>query len=457
MANNDPSVWQRAREFIKKELDNEQIFNIWFEPIRCVSCADGSITLEVQNNLFREILLDRHANLINSSISKASGKELKVEFILKEPAGDAKPQAPQDAQKPAVKPFWPFSRDRQDVVREIGLIPKYTFESFVVGPSNRFAHAASIAVCDSPAKAYNPFFIYGGVGLGKTHLMHAIGHKILQKMPKAKIMYITSEDFTNQLISSIQNRTTPKFRERYRSVDILLIDDIHFIAGKEATQEEFHHTFNTLYDAHKQIVVSSDRPPKEIQALEERLVSRFEWGLVTDIQPPDFETRMAILKKKSEKDSIVLPDDVYYFLAEKIKSNIRELEGALIRVVAYAKLIGKDITVEMVKDVLKDMIREGEKKITIDLIQKRVCEYFDIKLSDMKVKKRSRGIAYPRQIAMYLARQLTDYSLPEIGEYFGGRDHTTVMHAFGKIQNDLKIKKGLSELIERVTENIRSF
>jgi chromosomal replication initiator protein len=237
---------------------------------------------------------------------------------------------------------------------------------------------------------------------------------------------------------------------------VLLIDDIHFIAGKESTQEEFFHTFNTLYDAHKQIVVSSDRPPKEIQALEERLVSRFEWGLVTDIQPPDFETRMAILKKKSGRDSIVLPDDVYYFLAEKIKSNIRELEGALIRVVAYAKLIGKEITVDMVKEVLKDMIREGEKKITIDMIQKRVCEYFDIKISDMKVKKRSRGIAYPRQIAMYLARQLTDYSLPEIGEYFGGRDHTTVMHAFDKIQNDLKIKKGLPELIDKVTENIRS-
>jgi chromosomal replication initiator protein len=286
--------------------------------------------------------------------------------------------------------------------------------------------------------------------------MHAMGHKVAQKSPKAKILYISSEEFTNQLIGSIQNRTTMKFREKYRNVDILLIDDIHFIAGKESTQEEFFHTFNTLYDAHKQIVVSSDRPPKEIQSLEERLVSRFEWGLVTDIQPPDFETRMAILKKKSERETITLPDDVYYFLAENIKSNIRELEGALIRIVAYAKLIGKEISVDMVKDVLKDMIKEGKKKITIDLIQKKVCEYFDIKLSDMKVKKRSRGIAYPRQIAMYLARMLTDYSLPEIGEYFGGRDHTTVMHAFDKIKNDLKAKKGLSELIDRVTDSIKS-
>ncbi|MDP3790472.1 MAG: chromosomal replication initiator protein DnaA [Candidatus Omnitrophota bacterium] len=456
MTSNDSSIWLRAREFIKKDLDNDQVFNIWFGPIRLVSSTESSITLEVQNKLFQEMLLDRYLKIINSSVAKSCGKEMRVEFVLTESSDAPKQAQPQDIPKTPGKPFWPFAREKQDTGKEIGLNPRYTFDSFVVGPSNRFAHAATNAVCDSPAKAYNPLFIYGGVGLGKTHLMHAIGHKALQRAPKTKILYISSEDFTNQLIASIQNRTTMKFREKYRNVDILLIDDIHFIAGKESTQEEFFHTFNTLYDAHKQIVVSSDRPPKEIQSLEERLVSRFEWGLVTDIQPPDFETRMAILKKKSERDGIVLPDDVYYFLAEKVKSNIRELEGALIRVVAYAKLIGREITVDMVKEVLKDMIREGEKNITIDLIQKKVCEYFDIKLSDMKVKKRSRGIAYPRQIAMYLARQLTDYSLPEIGEYFGGRDHTTVMHAFDKIQNDLKIKKGLSSLIERVTENIQS-
>jgi len=456
MTNNDASVWPRAKEFIKKDLDNDQVFNIWFGPVKFSSSTENSVILEVQNKLFQEMLLDRYAKLLNSSIAKACGKDMKVEFVLKE-AGDApKQQAGKDAPKPEGKPFWPFSREKQDPGKEIGLNSRYTFDSFVVGPSNRFAHAASSAVCESPAKAYNPLFIYGGTGLGKTHLMHAIGHKVLQRTPKAKILYISSEEFTNQLIASIQNRTMNKFKEKHRNVDVLLIDDIHFIAGKESTQEEFFHTFNTLYDAHKQIVVSSDRPPKEIQSLEERLVTRFEWGLVTDIQAPDFETRMAILKKKSERDSIVLPDDVYYFLAEKVKSNIRELEGALIRVVAYAKLIGREITVDMVKEVLKDMIREGEKKITIDMIQKRVSEYFDIKISDMKVKKRSRGIAYPRQIAMYLARQLTDYSLPEIGEYFGGRDHTTVMHAYDKIQNDLKVKKGLSELIDKVTDNIRS-
>jgi len=457
MPQNDPSVWLRARELIKKELDNDQAFDIWFGPVNFHSMLEETLTLEIPNKLFQDILLDRYTAVLNSNVAKSCGKEMKVEFFMKESSDDAVSKQPHDAaskEKAHGKTFWTFGRDKQDAGKDIGLSSRYTFDSFVIGPSNRFAHAAASAVSDSPAKAYNPLFIYGGVGLGKTHLMHSIGHRVIQKTPKAKILYLSSEEFTNQLIGAIQNRTMIKFREKYRSVDVLLIDDIQFIAGKEATQEEFFHTFNTLYDAHKQIVVSSDRPPKEIQSLEERLVSRFEWGLVTDIQPPDFETRMAILKKKSEKETIHLPDDVYYFLAEKIKSNIRELEGALIRVVAYAKLIGREISVDMVKEVLKDMIREGEKKITIDMIQKKVCEYFDIKLSDMKIKKRSRAIAYPRQVAMYLARQLTDFSLPEIGEHFGGRDHTTVIHAYEKIKNDLKEKKGLSDIIGRLTDNI---
>ncbi|MCM8761245.1 MAG: chromosomal replication initiator protein DnaA, partial [Candidatus Omnitrophica bacterium] len=376
--------------------------------------------------------------------------------VLAEAGGVQSAQEASSRKEKGGRGIWPFSRSVSDQAKEIGLQERYSFDHFVIGPSNRFAHAAALAVSDSPAKAYNPLFIYGGVGLGKTHLMHAIGHRVLQKSPKARVLYISSEEFTNQLISAIQNRTTLKFREKYRSVDILLIDDIHFIAGKEATQEEFFHTFNALYDAHKQIVVSSDRPPKEIERLEERLVSRFEWGLVTDIQPPDFETRIAILKKKSEKETIVLPEDVFYFLAEKIRTNIRELEGALIRVVAYAKLVGKDVSVELAKEVLKDMIIEGEKKVTIELIQKKVSEYFDIKLSDMRAKKRSKAIAYPRQIAMYLARQLTDYSLPEIGEQFGGRDHTTVIHAYDKIENDLKNKRGLKAIVDKVIESIKN-
>jgi chromosomal replication initiator protein len=457
MSDNDERVWLKALEFIKKELSNEQTFNIWFRPIKFISVSAEIIVLEVPNKFFQAWLLERYMKVIASAVVKACGKDLKVDLRLSDLEEEHSPKKHgAEEQKKETKPFWPFTRPVQDTAREIGLLPKYNFDSFVVGSSNRFAHAASLAVSDSPAKAYNPLFIYGGVGLGKTHLMHAIGQRVLQKASKAKVLYISSEDFTNQLISSIQNRSTQKFREKYRNVDVLLIDDIQFIAGKESTQEEFFHTFNALYDSHKQIVVSSDRPPKEIQSLEERLVSRFEWGLVTDIQPPDFETRMAILKKKSEKETIAMPEDVFYFLAEKVKTNIRELEGALIRVVAYAKLIGKEISLEMSKEVLRDMIIEGEKKITIDLIQKKVSEYFDIKPSDMRAKKRSRAIAYPRQVAMYLARQLTDMSLPEIGDQFGGRDHTTVIHAYDKIENDLKEKSGLRVLVDKLINSIKN-
>lgn len=454
----DTSLWARAQDLIKRELDNEQVFSIWFAPIQFVSLSADTIVLRVPNKFFQGWLLDRYMDLLGSGIRKAWGADYKVDFILQEAEEGPSPSAKsvkREEHKKEKSAFWPFARQAQDVAKEIGLNTRYTFDDFVVGPSNRFAHAASLAVSDSPAKAYNPLFIYGVAGMGKTHLMHAIGQRVLQKSPKAKILYISSEEFTNQLISAIQNRSTQKFREKYRSVDILLIDDVHFIAGKESTQEEFFHTFNTLYDAHKQIVVTSDRSPKEIQKLEERLVSRFEWGLVTDIQPPDFETRIAILKKKSEKETIELPEDVFYFLGEKVKTNIRELEGALKRVVFYAKMVGKDISVELAKEVLKDMIIEGQKKITIDNIQKKVSEYFDIKLSDMRAKKRSKAVAYPRQIAMYLTRQLTDFSLPEIGDQFGGRDHTTVIHACDKIEAEIESKEGLKDLIDRLIQSIK--
>ena len=448
-------TWQKALDLIKTELGNDQSFNIWFKPVQAISLEGGIIKLEVPNKFFKTWLLDKYMPLIYSSLQASAGAELKVEIEVASP-GDQPP----DTQNPAVvkkdKLFGIFpARSTQDHAKEIGLQAKYTFDSFVVGPSNRFAQAAALVVADSPAKTYNPLFIYGGVGLGKTHLMHAIGQRSLAKFPKSKILYMSSEAFTNQLISAIQNRSMAEFKKKYRSVDILMIDDIHFIAGKESTQEEFFHTFNSLYDAHKQIVVSSDRPPKDIKELEDRLVSRFSWGLVTDIQPPDFETRSAILKKKSERETIALPDDVLYFLADKIKTNIRELEGALIRVVAYAKLVDKDVTVDLVKDVLKDMISEGEKKVTIDVIQKKVSEYFDIRLSDMRAKKRSKAIAYPRQIAMYLARKLTDYSLPEIGESFGGRDHTTVMHACDKVEGDIKSKNEFRNLVDKLAKSIK--
>lgn len=454
----DPgSIWAKALDIIGKELDNEQTLNIWFSPIKCASCTSEKMVLEVPNKFFQDWLLNRYMGVLNSGVRKACGAEIEIEFILGsgEPPVAGTEAVKKEETKKEPKGFWPFSKHAPAHARELGLDPKYTFDSFVIGPSNRFAHAAAMAVSDSPAKAYNPLFIYGGTGLGKTHLMHAIGDRVLAKSPKTKVLYISSEDFTNQMISAIQNRSMTKFREKYRSVDILLIDDVHFIAGKDSTQEEFFHTFNTLYDAHKQIVVTSDRPPKEINRLEERLVSRFLYGLVTDVQPPDFETRIAILKRKSEIAALTLPEDVFYFLAEKVKTNIRELEGALIRVVAYSKLIGKDVSVDLTKEVLKDMIIEGEKKITIDLIQKKVSEYFDIKLSDMRAKKRSKAIAYPRQVAMYLARQLTDYSLPEIGDQFGGRDHTTVIHACAKVEGDLKNKDGFKVLLGRLIESIK--
>jgi chromosomal replication initiator protein len=316
-------------------------------------------------------------------------------------------------------------------------------------------HAAALAVAESPAKAYNPLFIYGKVGLGKTHLMHAIAHYIAAKNQNLKIVYITSEQFTNQLINSIQNESTAKFRARYRNVDVLLIDDIHFIAGKESTQEEFFNTFNTLHDAHKQIVLSSDRPPKEINKLEERLVSRFEWGLIADIQPPPFETRAAILKKKAERESVAVSDDVILYIAEKIKSNIRELEGALKRVVANAVLLKQNVTLDLARSILKDMVKEKESRIVADSVFDEVANYFNVRISDIKGRRRTKQMVMPRQVAMYLIRKLTDHSLPEIGELCGGRDHTTILHACESIETDMKKDTKLKELVSKLMAQLR--
>ncbi|MEK7868448.1 MAG: chromosomal replication initiator protein DnaA, partial [Candidatus Omnitrophota bacterium] len=433
------NLWDKILEYIKQEI-GEQAFENWFTQAKLVSVTDDSIVIQVPSNFFKDWIYDHYRDILNISILKTLGKVLPVAFDIKEealqkttsPANQAQVTPPEKfVQK---KPFY--------------LNPKYTFEGFVVGSSNRFAHAATLAIAEAPAKAYNPLFIYGGVGLGKTHLMQAACHYISEMHRGLKLFYTTSESFTNELINGIQTRTTQKFREKYRSVDVLLIDDIHFIAGKEATQEEFFHTFNALYDGHKQIVLSSDRAPKTIPGLEERLISRFEWGLVTDVQLPDFETRVAILKKKAERNGSKLPDDILYFIAENITTNIRELEGALIKLIAYSALENKKITMELAKDILKDTGSGGSKKITMELIQKKVAEYFDIKLSDMKTKKRTRQVAYPRHVAMYLAREMTDLTLPEIGEHFGGRDHSTVIHAFGKIDSDLKKNRNMKNLIQ---------
>ena len=450
-------LWQEALKVIKSAVST-QTFQTWFSFIAPVALNGTLLELEVPNQFFKNWILEHYIDMITSTLKTVSGQDIQVEFRILETQQEKKALTEQIILSTRANIKSPTqSLSFSNRYKEFGLNPKYTFDSFVIGSSNRFTHAGSLAVVDSLASSYNPLFIHGGVGLGKTHLMHAIGHGVAQRYPQAKILYISSEKFTNQLISAIQNRTTLKFRQMYRSVDILLIDDVHFIAGKESTQEEFFHTFNALHENHKQIILSSDRSPKNIPGLEERLVSRFDWGLVTDIQPPDLETRIAILKKKSEKETIQVPDEVLFYTAEKIKSNIRELEGALIRVVAYAKLNNINITLEMAKDVLKDMIIEEEKKVTIELIQKKVAEYFDIRLSDMKAKKRSRVVVYPRQIAMYLSRELTTHSLPEIGEQFGGRDHTTVLHAYEKIHKELASNPSIKGLLNKLVFEIKNY
>lgn len=341
------------------------------------------------------------------------------------------------------------------VSEDCNLNPKYVFSTFVIGNSNRLAHAASLAVSEAPAQVYNPFFIYGGVGLGKTHLMHAIGHRIKENNPNSKVIYISSEKFTNELINSIISGNPESFRQRYRNIDVLLVDDIQFLSKKEHTQEEFFHTFNTLHDANKQIIISSDRPPREIQTLEDRLRSRFEWGLITDIQPPDLETRIAVLRKKAMIESLNVPNEVIVYIASRIENNIRELEGALIRVIAYASLNNQPIDIDLATEALKDIFPNGRpKQITTELIQEIVATHFKLKLEDLAAKKRTRNVAFPRQIAMYLCRELTETSLPKIGEIFGGRDHTTVIHAHDKIHrernSDAKLNNTIKELIKRI-------
>ncbi|MCG8254766.1 chromosomal replication initiator protein DnaA, partial [Clostridioides difficile] len=334
--------------------------------------------------------------------------------------------------------------------------PKYTFDTFVIGNSNRFAHAACVAVAESPAKAYNPLFLYGGVGLGKTHLMHAIGHHIVSQKKDSKVVYVSSEKFTNELINSIKDDKNEEFRNKYRNVDVLLIDDIQFIAGKERTQEEFFHTFNTLHEANKQIIISSDRPPKDIPTLEDRLRSRFEMGLITDIQAPDFETRIAILRKKAQLERIDVPNEVMSYIAKNIKSNIRELEGALTRVVAYSSLSNRVISFDLATEALKDIITTSKnEEINVLRIKEKVSSVFNLKMEDFNSKKRTRSIAYPRQIAMYLTRELTDLSLPKIGEEFGGRDHTTVIHAHDKVSKDIEESEEIKTKIDKIISDLK--
>lgn len=447
--NNDlKSLWEKTLNIIKGEM-SEVSFNTWIKSCEPISISSNTIKISVPNSFTQDILEKRYKDLVVNSIEAACSKVYNVDFIV---ASDI-----QEVDEKEEKNTQNDDKSSVNVNDEMSstLNPKYTFDSFVIGNSNRFAHAASLAVAEAPAKAYNPLFIYGGVGLGKTHLMHAIGHYVLQNNSNAKVVYVSSEKFTNELINAIRDDRNEEFRNKYRNVDILLIDDVQFIAGKERTQEEFFHTFNELHDANKQIILSSDRPPKEIPTLEDRLRSRFEWGLIADIQAPDFETRMAILKKKADVEKLNVANEVMVYIATKIKANIRELEGALIRIVAYSSLTNRPITVELASEALKDIISNKQNKnVTIDVIQDVVAAYFNLRIDDLKSQRRTRNVAYPRQIAMYLSRKLTDMSLPKIGEEFGGRDHSTVIHAYEKISDNLKTDESLQHTVNDITKKL---
>ncbi|MCG8402817.1 MAG: chromosomal replication initiator protein DnaA [Firmicutes bacterium] len=438
---NITAIWDKTLEQLKTVL-NSQSYETWIKAIQPVAIKNNTFYIGVPDHFSKDWLNNSYAPLFMDIISQITNQETNVQFILQEEFSSVITQN--------------YIQNTDSDLKDSTLNPRFTFDNFVVGNSNRFAHAACLAVAESPAKAYNPLFIYGGVGLGKTHLMHAIGHLIRDNFINSHVAYVTSEKFTNDLIRAIREEKTVDFKNKYRSMDILLIDDIQFLAGKERTQEEFFHTFNTLYEANKQIIISSDRPPKEIPTLEDRLRSRFEWGLITDIQPPDFETRIAILQKKAQVDSLYVSDEVINFIADRIHSNIRELEGALIRVAAYSSLTDKPMNKHMAAEVLKDMLPAKKPiQITIPLIQKQVADYFGIKIEDLKSKRRNRSIAFPRQIAMYLCREMTDNSLPKIGKQFGDRDHTTVLHAYEKIAQEKDKDATLTQAINTIKELIQ--
>ncbi len=427
--------------FCKKRVSKPS-YETWLISTRAVVFTDSTVVICTPNNFARDWLENRYTKHIKEAVYDYSGKQIELKFIIESDDEPEESGAPSTPVTPAAKAK-PIAEEPFAHMMN----PKYTFDTFVIGAGNRFAHAASLAVAEAPAKAYNPLFLYGGVGLGKTHLMHAIGHYVLEHNPSARVMYISSEKFTNEFINAIRDNRGESFRNKYRSIDVLLIDDIQFLAGKEQTQEEFFHTFNALHEERKQIIISSDRPPKEIPTLEERLRSRFEWGLITDIQPPDLETRIAILRKKARAENLDIPNEAMVYIANQIDTNIRELEGALIRVVAYSSLINEDITSHLAAEALKDIIPSSRPRvITIQDIQQKVGEFYGLKIEDFKARKRTKSVAFPRQIAMYLAREMTDFSLPKIGEAFGGRDHTTVIHAHEKISEAIKATRNYIKL-----------
>ena len=435
------SLWDKTLQLIKGELSPPS-FNAFFKQIIPLKIHMNELILLVPNDFTKGILEDRYLNLIESSINQLSLKKYKVKFVLDEKYVEGLEEEPKSSNIPQKN--YP------------NLNPKYTFDTFVIGNSNRFAHAACVAVAESPARAYNPLFLYGGVGLGKTHLMHAIGNRILENNTKSNVLYVTSEKFTNQLINAIKDNKTEMFRNKYRNIDALLIDDIQFIAGKDRVQEEFFHTFNTLREDGKQIIISSDKPPRDIEFLEDRLKSRFEWGLLADISCPDYETRLAILRKKAQDENIIIDDSILSDIATKIDSNIRELEGVFNKIVARASLTHSPITIELAENIINEFKYESEKVISHDFIKETVAKYFSIDKDDLAGSKRSNDIAFPRQIAMYLCREVANMSFPQIGSAFGNRDHSTVMHGYNKIAKEMKEKNSTKLIVESVKNIITS-
>lgn len=424
------TAWTKVMQIIREEIGSTS-FDIWFSATNLSAVQNNTIYIMVPNTLTKEWIESRYLDIILNHLRSLTNQDVTLELIT-----DALPH------------------------QEGGpsfLNTKYTFDTFVVGNSNRFAHAACYAVGEAPARAYNPLFIYGGVGLGKTHLMQAIGHRIIEKNRSSTVTYVSSEQFTNELISSIRDDKTSSFRNKYRNIDVLLIDDIQFLAGKERTQEEFFHTFNSLYETNKQLVISSDRPPRNIPTLEDRLRSRFEWGLICDIQPPDLETRIAILRKKAQMEELNIPYDILDYIANSIESNIRELEGALIRLVAYATVTGQALDMALATETLKDILPPPRpRKITIEMIQKEICSYYNLEMSELVSKKRNKQVVFPRQVAMFLCRKITDASFPQIGDQFGGRDHTTVIHAVEKIEKEVNDNSELAATLDELSQRLNS-
>ncbi len=451
MQHSAEKIWSSAQEHLRSKLSADT-YNMWFASLRAGAIDSSHVTLEAANEFCEVWLKDNYLSLLQDAVAIAAGRQLQIKF--KSTPGTA-PVPVASATSPTKTKAPVVVHDRATANGETHFNPKNTFDSFVVGNNNNFAYAAAKAVAEAPGKSYNPLFLYGGVGLGKTHLLHAIGQHVSANKKGARVAYLSSEKFTNEYIDGIQNNQLAKFRKKYRQTDVLLIDDIQFLAGKERIQEEFFHTFNALHEGHKQIVLTCDRPASEIQGLEHRLVSRFEWGLVTDLQPPDIEMRRAILNKKAQSMGATLPEDVLDFLANRIRTNVRRLEGALIRVASYASLTGKKLTIEVIEGLLREILHEeGRFSISIEVIQKKVAEHFDIRLADMTSKRRPENIAFPRQIAMYLSRQMTESSLNTIGEAYGGRDHGTVLHACRLVKDRMEVDANVRQVVHYLEKQL---